>query len=180
MNFFDLALIALVALSMLFAFAHGIVRELIALATWIAALVVAIAYAGPVARLFAGVDVPPAARQVLAFALLLVVMLVIGAVIARLLSGVVKAIGLGFVDRTLGAAFGLARGVVVVVAFALVAGVTELPKRNWWQNSTLGLPLGEVALSLKPYLPRAWADRLDFSAAGTVSASAPGTLFRES
>jgi hypothetical protein len=30
--------------------------------------------------------------------------------------------------------------------------------------------LAQAALALKPYLPRAWADRLDFSAAGVFSA----------
>jgi membrane protein required for colicin V production len=155
---------------MLFAFARGVVRELIALATWIAAFVVSIAYGRSLATLMGGLDVSPPARQVLAFVLLFVAVLVAGAIVARLLSGVVRAIGLGFVDRVLGAAFGLTRGLVVVVVFALIAGVTALPKRDWWQNSTLGRPLGEMALALKHYLPRAWADRLDFSPAGTSSA----------
>ena len=82
----------------------------------------------------------------------------------------IRAIGLGFMDRMLGAIFGVARGLIVVVIFALVAGVTALPKQDWWQNSVLGLPLADAALSLKPYLPRAWADRLDFSPAGVYSA----------
>ena len=73
-------------------------------------------------------------------------------------------------DRLLGAIFGVARGLIVVVIFALVAGVTALPKQDWWQNSTLGLPLADAALSLKPYLPKAWADRLDFSPAGIRAA----------
>ena len=49
MNGFDFALIAIIALSTLFAFARGIVRELIALATWVVGLVAAFAYAGTVA-----------------------------------------------------------------------------------------------------------------------------------
>jgi membrane protein required for colicin V production len=73
-------------------------------------------------------------------------------------------------DRILGLVFGVARGIIVVVVFALIAGVTALPKQNWWQNSILGEPLAQAALALKPYLPRAWADRLDFSAAGVFSA----------
>jgi membrane protein required for colicin V production len=88
----------------------------------------------------------------------------------------VRAVGLGFVDRLLGAAFGVARGLVAVVAFALIAGVTSLPKHEWWQNSILGRPLATAALALQPYLPRAWARRLDFSPAGTVSACAGASL----
>ena len=170
MNGFDLALIGIVALSTLFAFARGVIRELIALATWIVGFVLAIHYAGPAAQLFSALDLPPFAKHVLAFALILIVALLVGALVATMLSGAVRAIGLGFVDRVLGAVFGLARGAVVVVAFALIAGVTALPRQDWWQNSTLGRPLAIAALALKPYLPRAWAQRLDFSPAGTISA----------
>jgi len=171
MNGFDLALIAVVVLSVLFAFARGVVRELIAIATWIAALIVAFSYAGRVAEWFAALTISPVAKHVLAFALILVVVLIIGATIARMLSGAIHAIGLGFVDRLLGALFGFARGLAVVVVFALVAGVTTLPARDWWQNSTLGGPLADAAVSLKPYLPRAWAERLDFSPNGKAATS---------
>ena len=170
MNGFDFALLGVIALSTLFAFVRGVIRELIAIVTWIAGFVLAINYAETVARLMSGLDATPVAKHVLAFALILVAVMVVGAIVARMLSSAVRAIGLGFVDRMLGAVFGLARGVLVIVVFALIAGLTALPKRDWWQNSTLGQPLADIALSLKPYLPRAWAERLDFSVAGTLSA----------
>jgi membrane protein required for colicin V production len=176
MNWFDLALIAVVVASTLFAFARGIVRELIALATWVVGVVAALQYAESVAGWFARLDLAPPVKHAVAFALILIVVMIAGAVVSRLLSGVVKTIGLGFVDRSLGAVFGVARGVATVVIFALVAGVTDLPKRDWWQNATLGRPLAEAALSLKPYLPRAWAERLDFSAPGAVSAGGGGPV----
>ena len=174
MNGFDLALIAVIALSTLFAFARGVVRELIALAAWIAGFVVAIEYAEPVAGLFSRLHATPAAKHVIAFVLILVIVVIAGALIAKALSGTVRAIGLGFVDRLLGAVFGLARGLILVVAFALVAGVTTLPGHDWWQNGMFGQPLAEVAMALRPYLPRAWAERLDFSPAGTLSAGMCG------
>ena len=170
MNGFDLAVVAIVALSALFAFVRGIIREVIALVTWVVGFIAAILYSGPLAAMFAWLDISPVAKHILAFALILIAVMIIGALVARMLASVIRAIGLGFVDRLLGAAFGVARGLIVVVGFALVAGVTALPKQDWWQNSALGRPLAEAALTLKPYLPRAWAERLDFSAAGVVSA----------
>ena len=170
MNGFDLGILAVVALSTLFAFARGVIREMIALATWITGFVLAIDFSGPLADVWSRLDVSPVAKHLLAFAMILLAVMVAGALVARMLSRVVRAIGLGFVDRLLGALFGLARGILVIVVFALAAGMTALPKRDWWQNSTLGRPLAEIAMSLKPYLPRAWAERLDFSAAATLSA----------
>ena len=54
-----------------------------------------------------------------------------------------------------------------------VAGVTDVPKQDWWQNSILAPHFAAAALSLRPYLPRDWADRLDYSAAGSLP-TAPG------
>jgi membrane protein required for colicin V production len=170
LNGFDFALIAVVSLSTLFAFARGVVRELIALATWVVGIVAAFMYSGTVAALFSRLDLNPAAKHVLAFALILIAVMIAGALVARTMSGIIKAIGLGFVDRLLGAVFGLVRGLAVVVLFALIAGVTALPKQDWWQNAVLGRPLAELAMTLRPYLPRAWAERLDFSPAGAISA----------
>ena len=171
MNGFDLAVIAVVALSALFAFARGIVREMLALATWVLGFVLAITYSGSIAGLFSWVRIAPVGQQALAFVLILVLTMIAGAIVARSLSGVIRAIGLGFMDRLLGAIFGVARGLIVIVIFALIAGVTTLPKQDWWQNSTFGPPLADAALALKPYLPKAWADRLDFSPPGHASAA---------
>jgi membrane protein required for colicin V production len=170
MTGFDIAIVAVIALSALFAFVRGIVREMLALATWVLGFVLAIAYSGSISGIFSWVDIAPVGRQALAFLLILIVVTIAGAILARSLAGMIRAIGLGFMDRMLGAIFGVARGLIVVVVFALIAGVTTLPKQDWWQNSTFGPPLADAALALKPYLPKAWADRLDFSPPGRTSA----------
>lgn len=180
MTGFDIAVLAMVALSTLLASVRGVVRELIALVTWIAAAVLAFAFGGTVAAMLPGLDASPAARHVLALALIFIGVLVAGALVARLLSTMVKAVGLGFLDRFLGALFGVARGVAIVVLFVLVAGLTTLPRYEWWQNAALGPALVTAALALRPWLPAAWAGRLDYSPAGrkpapggAASAAAP-------
>ena len=80
-----------------------------------------------------------------------------------------RAIGLGFVDRLLGAVFGVARGVLIVVIGVLVAGLTTLPQQEWWQNAMFAPPLVAAALSLRPWLPQAWAEQLDFGKPGAAS-----------
>jgi membrane protein required for colicin V production len=173
MTVLDLAVLAVLVLSVLFAYWRGVVRELVALAAWVSGLGAAVLYTDAVAARFAGWDVAPAARHVAAFALIVVVFLVAGALVAWLLRGAVHAVGLGFVDRFLGALFGIARGAIVAVVFALVAGLTALPRQDWWQNSLVGPVLAGSALALKPWLPDDWAARLDFSASGR--ARKPGT-----
>jgi len=166
MTGFDVIVLAVLFLSTLLAFVRGVVRELISIAAWIVGLVAAITYAGVVAEMLSGLPVTPVVRHVIAFALVLLIVLIVGALIAWMLRSAVHAIGLGFVDRFLGGVFGLARGVLAVMAFVLIAGLTTMPKQDWWQNSLLGAPLAEAALALRPYLPAEWAQRLDYSAPG--------------
>ncbi len=178
MSALDLVVIATIALSVLFAYFRGMVREVVALAAWIAGLVAAFRYMEPVATIFSGFELAPAIRHVLAFVLIVVLFLIAGALVAWLLRSVVHAIGLGFVDRFLGALFGFARGVLLAVLFALVAGLTAVPQQDWWQNSLLGPALADSALALRPYLPDEWAARLDFSASGRMRRTGTGASAR--
>ncbi|MBK7744793.1 MAG: CvpA family protein [Betaproteobacteria bacterium] len=77
----------------------------------------------------------------------------------------------------LGALFGLARGLLLVLAGVLLAGLTAIPRQDWWQNSILAPRFADAALALRPYLPADWAARLDYSAAGGKPA-APGSAGR--
>jgi len=172
MTGFDLGVLAIVALSTIFAFFRGVVRELIAVVSWVAGLGLALAFEDALAAMLPGLATAPAARHVIAFALIVVAVLVAGALVAHLLARIVHAVGLGFVDRFLGAAFGLARGVIIVLFAVLVAGLTTLPRYEWWQNAALGPPLVAAALALRPWLPAAWAERLDYPATGRKPARA--------
>jgi membrane protein required for colicin V production len=79
------------------------------------------------------------------------------------LSKFLKAAGLSGVDRTLGGLFGLARGVVILLAFAVVAGLTLLPRQPFWKESVSGGMLERTVLQLKPWLPPALAGRLKYN-----------------
>jgi membrane protein required for colicin V production len=166
MSVFDLSVIAVIALSTLLAFVRGVIRELVALIAWVAGFVAAIAFAQPVGGYLPDIAGHPAVRYIIAFALIIIAALLLGALIAWPLANAIRAAGLGFADRFLGSIFGLARGVLLVVAFVLGAGLTGLPRSDWWQNSALAPPLVTAALALRPWLPREWAERLDYSRDG--------------
>lgn len=162
MSVFDLAVVGVVALSALMAFARGIVRSLIGLVAWIAGFVAGLAFAPSLATVLPAFPEYPFLPYAIAFVLIFVVAIAAGALIAWPLRTVIHKAGLGFVDRWLGGVFGIARGVIVVLAFVLVAGLTALPSRDWWQNSRLAPWFESVALSLVPWLPPGWAERLRF------------------
>ena len=79
-----------------------------------------------------------------------------------LLSRILKAAGLAGLDRTLGGVFGLARGLLIMLAFALLAGLTSLPRQPVWTQAVSRNLLEHSALVLKPWLPPAFAERLRY------------------
>ena len=173
MNAFDWTLIALVGMSMLFAFTRGVIRELIALVAWVLGFIIAVALTPLLGGMLPEIGNNPVLRYLLAFVVVFIGCLVLGALIAWPLASVIRKAGLGFVDRFLGAIFGATRGLVLMMAFVLVAGLTTLPRLIWWQNAALAPPLAAAALSLKPWLPPEWAERLDYSRDGRTPAGAP-------
>jgi membrane protein required for colicin V production len=168
----DIAVIGILALSTLLAFARGVVRELIALVTWIVGIGLALRANADVAAVLPEIGGSPAARYVVAFALVFVAVFVAGAAVALAVRAAVRAAGLGFADRFLGAAFGFARGLVVLLVLALVAGMTALPQRDWWQNAAVAPLLAAAVIAAKPWLPPAWAEHLDYAPAGRTPAQA--------
>jgi membrane protein required for colicin V production len=170
-NAFDWTIIGVVGLSMLLAFFRGVTRELIALAAWVLGFVAAVALTPLLGGMLPEITDNPVIKYLIAFMVIFLGSLVLGALIAWPLSSAIRKAGLGFVDRFLGAVFGIARGVVLVTAFVLVAGLTTLPRLDWWQNAALAPPFAAAALSLKPWLPPEWAQRLDYSREGRMPAA---------
>lgn len=173
MTSFDWIVLCIVGLSTLFAFFRGVIRELIALIAWVVGLIGAVAFTPIVGAMLPQIGGYPAIRYVIAFALILIVALLAGALIAWPLSKAVRAAGLGFVDRFLGSVFGLVRGIFFVLAFVLLAGLTTLPRTAWWQSSALVPPLVAGVFAMRPHLPAELAGRLDYSPGGAVPKTAP-------
>jgi len=175
MTALDIAALAVVALSIVFAYARGVIRSLIGTAAWVVGFVAALALSPLVGSWLPETPNAPFLPYVIAFVAIFVAALVAGALVAWPLRAVVRKAGMGFVDASLGATFGLIRGIALMVAVALVAGATGVAQREWWQNAFLAPSLGSAALALRPWLPPAWAERLDFSPTGSGAPAAPVT-----
>jgi membrane protein required for colicin V production len=152
MVWIDYFIIAVIALSVLFSLVRGFVKEAISLGTWIAAFWVALTFTDTLARWFTAID-SSTVRIILAFALLFIAILVIGAVINHVVGALVDKTGLSGTDRLIGAVFGFGRGLVVVAALVLVAGWTKLPSTPTWSQSRFLPYVNPVAVWLDGMLP---------------------------
>jgi membrane protein required for colicin V production len=166
MTWFDYAVLAAVGISMLLGLFRGLVRELMALAGWVAAFVLATLFADKVSTLIPSGWVPQtlgkAGSHVAAFVGILIVVWVAAAVLGWLLARLVHAAGLGWPDRVLGAVFGVARGLLVVLVAVMLAGLTTLPRQPAWRDAVLSGPLETAVIAARPLLPVALAQRVKY------------------
>jgi membrane protein required for colicin V production len=136
LNLFDWFLIAILAWSVVTAFVRGIILELFSLGGLIAGMLLASWNYRHAALLLGHLITTPAIAQIVAFLLIVVVIMILSSVLGRLLNRTAHAIGLGFFDRLLGAAFGFARGCLLGVAI-LMSAAAFLPQSQWIANSQL-------------------------------------------
>jgi membrane protein required for colicin V production len=153
MQFADYAVLAIITISILVGAIRGFVKEAFSLFVWAAAFLVAFQYSDALAMLLENEIELPSVRTSLAFAGLFLSVLLVGGLLTYLIGKLVEKTGLSGTDRLLGAVFGGARGLALVLAIMLVAGLTPVPQDPWWQQSrTIQslMPLAEWAAQFLP------------------------------
>ena len=162
MTVFDYSVLAIVGFSVLLSVIRGLVREVLALAGWVVAFVVASLFAEDAAALISR-DVPGDALPLLVgFAGVFLAVLVAMSLLAIVASKLVKSAGLGMEDRVLGGVFGLVRGLLVVLVLVLAAGFTALPRHPEWRKAVLSGPLESAAGAVKAWLPPGLSKRITY------------------
>jgi len=162
MTAFDYAALAVLGLSVMVSVLRGAVREMMALVSWIGSAVIATQFAPAVSALLPAALTSPTLRLAAAFiALLLVSLLLFGFVGVTLTRLVVKS-GMTGTDRSLGAVFGLLRGIVILVVLVLLGGLTPLPREPAWRNAVFSPALEALATYVRTYLPQRLAQHIRF------------------
>jgi membrane protein required for colicin V production len=139
-NQVDIVILIITVLSSVFGLWRGLIKEVLSLLTWIAALLVSRVYSEPLAGLMTGMIQNDGIRYVSAFAILFVIVMMLGTFLNFLMSKLLNVTGLKFADRLLGAVFGVARGVIIVLVILFVTSVF-VSETELWQKSQL-IPYG--------------------------------------
>ena len=130
MNWADIAVLTAVAFSGMLGFIRGLVREVFGLIAWAGALFAAIWFFPDLQGLTRRSISNPDIADPVTFGVVFLVVLIVLSLVARVMGGAVRRIGLGGVDRTLGLLFGLARGAALLIA-AYVIGAALVPVDQW-------------------------------------------------
>lgn len=155
MDFVDVIILGVMLISALFAFSRGFAREAVSLFSWIATAV-AVYYVFPIVRPYAhasigsGVYADAMALFVVFFAFLTLL-----SYISSKLAGRLKTGRTGSMDRSLGFAYGLGRGLILIASLYWVLGFTtyQTEQPRFLADASLMPLVDTTARTLEAYFP---------------------------
>ena len=162
MNWFDLTILSILALSVIVSLFRGLIREVLSLLIWVGAFWLAWTFVDQGADwLQAFIDLP-SARHLLAFVALFLAALIVGGLINYLVGKMISKTGLGPTDRFFGMFFGLGRGILAVTLLVLFLQATPFSKDPWWTESKLTPQFARLANWVKAQMPEDMAEYFSF------------------
>lgn len=133
----DYIIIGLIAFSVIVSLLRGFVREVMSLASWVVAFIVASQFYPYLAVYLTQIE-SEYVRNGTAIGILFIATLIVGAVVNYVLSQLVDKTGLSGTDRVLGACFGFLRGVLIIAALLFfVDTFTNFSQSDAWKSSKL-------------------------------------------
>ncbi len=161
MTGFDLGVLLVLVLSVVVSMLRGLAREIVSLGGWIAAFVLAVGFGG-MAGEYMPESLGPGLRPVAGFFALFLGALLVAGFIGLLVQRMVRAAEWTWTDRALGGAFGMLRGLIIVLGLVMIGGMTQVPRDPFWRNAVLSGPLETMVLGLRPLLPERIATRIHY------------------
>ncbi len=162
MTIFDLVVLIIFIVSVLLSIVRGVVRESLSLVGWVVAYMAAKIFAKDFVIVLPLSITDDSLRMVISYVAVFMAVLIVMSMLTMLASALIRTVGLGLVDRFLGALFGFARGLLVVLLLVLSAGLTTLPQEPFWKKALLSKPLETGVIMIMPWLPRGLSRRINY------------------
>jgi len=174
----DLVIIVAILFSVLIGIIRGFIKEFVSLVTWVIAAVLAMMFSNTLAQFITFTKVP-FIKTLIAFLGIFISCLFVGAVLNFIIGTFVRRTPFSIPDRILGSAFGLFRGVAVVTILVLLATLTPIPEKHWWQESYLIARIEVLSLWVKAQLPNEYAQVFAFGDETVKDAVGNGNLMEK-
>ncbi|EIJ41088.1 putative membrane protein, required for colicin V production [Beggiatoa alba B18LD] len=162
MNWADTTILAVFFFSTIIGLVQGFIKEVLSLLAWLIAMAIAISFLSIFDEILYKSIPYSDLRLGIAFSGILLVSLALLHWMNDLIIQSVGEIPPTFFEHFLGSLLGLARANVVILAFVLLAGLTQIPHWNSWQQSVLIPFFQTTALILRNQLPISIASQFNF------------------
>ena len=174
LSWIDIGIVIILLISIAVAIFRGFVKEAVSLASWIAAIWLAITFSHQVA-LFLPASIDEASlslsqsevevsklRVGIAFVLIVIGTLIAGALLNYILSHFTENRAIKGIDRLLGGFFGFFRGSVIIVLLILAASYTNFPLSDTWKSSQVLPPFEALAKKAIEIMPPEFSKYFSF------------------
>lgn len=162
MSMLDVIVLLILVLTVVRGLMRGMIDTLFSLAAWVLAFLLGKWGALMVAPLLPiGVE-NPAIRYFAGFMVVFLVVLIGVLLLGHALVSMIKAVGLGGADKVLGGVLGLAKGLVILIGLTIAAGLTSLPRTEFWTQAAMSGSLQAMAMRTLPLIPDDMAKHVRF------------------
>ena len=162
MTVFDYIVLAIIGLSIIISVMRGLLAEALSILGWFAAFFVARTYSSQLEPMMPAGIPTESLRILAAFLVLFLATFLVTTLLSIALTTIFKKIGLGWLNRFLGAAFGFVRGLLIVCIIVFLAGLTSVPKDERWRNAMFSAPIEALVISLMPWMPESVAKHIKY------------------
>ncbi len=163
MFWIDYTIIGIIIISSGISIIRGFIKEALSLSSWLLSFWAALMFHPFFATLLTGYITTLSIRLFTAFFILFMMTLILCTLASHLISRSVQRTGLAGIDKSLGATFGLLRGLTIVALLVLLAGATTIPSSDWWQNSLLLKYFEQISIRIKGVAPNDITKYIKFS-----------------
>jgi membrane protein required for colicin V production len=133
----DYVILAVLAISMVVGIVRGLVRELLALLSWVVSVWLALHYAEIVSEWLAPYLQSPQIQYLVALTGIFIVSLLMLSMIAIIIVKLLTLVGIAGTDRSLGGLFGVVRGIAIALVLVFVIRLTPATGEAWFQSSMI-------------------------------------------
>ena len=137
LNLADWLILAFIVVLSVISLFKGFIKEAMSLVRLAAAVMIGYLFAGEVSALFRDSIKNPEFAYAIAYFALFIATMIVGTIISSLMKGIITAVGLGPIDKILGAMFGAIKGTMLVVLLTTLVNLTPLNNHELWTDSAL-------------------------------------------
>jgi len=150
----DSAFLVIVLISIFVGLFRGFIKEIFSIFSLLAAVWVSINFGSSAGSYFDAWFVNPSGQLWAGMIMSFLVIIILGMIVARVLSRIFRLSLSTKIDRVLGAAFGLFRGCILTAVLVIGGQLTSAVEMDWWKDSNY-IPYSQIiADKLIEYIPR--------------------------
>lgn len=162
MIWIDYAITGLIAMCLLLGLLRGAAQEMLSLFCWTSASVVGWYFANDFTRVMHSSISDPNTQTAAAFAILLLMTLIVSSFVFFLMDYGKKKTRISIVSHIAGIPIGFLRSLVLVSLVVIFAGLTPLPNESWWNQSKMIPPFQTAIAWLQRHFPSGFSGTIRY------------------